>query len=187
MNRTRHHRALIRIGLATMIACGLPLLVQGGRAGQGGAAQTKLAEAPPIGFFGSYRIAADKTDPSKLPIIGAWRINFDKSDPSMKAQGRFKETGTVIYTAVNGGVKQEVFLFYPPKDDSYKTVFTTMGANSGGSSMARIFTKIPRGRTVWVRPWACGSLIAIRSFANAPPKARSMSACSIGCLRMAKR
>jgi hypothetical protein len=103
------------------------MLGQGGRGGQGGEARAKLAEAPPIGFFGSYRVAADKIDPSKLPIIGAWRINFDKSDPVMKAQGRFKETGTVIYTAVNGGVKQEVFLFYPPKDDSYKTVFTDDG------------------------------------------------------------
>jgi hypothetical protein len=66
-------------------------------------------------------------DPSKLPIIGAWRINFDKSDPSMRAQGRFKDTGTTIYTAMNGGIKTETFLFYPPKDDSYKTVFTDDG------------------------------------------------------------
>jgi len=42
----------------------------------------------------------------------------------MRAQGRFKDTGTTIYTAVNGGIKAETFLlFYPPKDDRYKTVF----------------------------------------------------------------
>ena len=127
VNRTRRHRAFAWTGVATMIACGLPLLVQGGRAGQRGEARAKLPEAPPIGFFGSYRVAADKTDPSKLPVIGAWRINFDKSDPSMRAQGRFKETGTLIFTAVDGGLKQEVFLFYPPKDDSYKTHFTDDG------------------------------------------------------------
>jgi hypothetical protein len=28
-----------------------------------------------LGFIGSYKIAAEKMDPSKLPIIGAWRIN----------------------------------------------------------------------------------------------------------------
>jgi len=32
-----------------------------------------------------------------------------------------------FFTAVNGGLKQEVFLFYPPKDDSYKTHFTDDG------------------------------------------------------------
>jgi hypothetical protein len=77
-------------------------------------------EAPPIGFFGSYRVAADKMDPSKLPIIGAWRINFAKSDPALKAQNRFKDTGTVIYTAENGGIKQEVFLYWPPTKADYK-------------------------------------------------------------------
>jgi hypothetical protein len=97
-----------------------------GREG-GQAASANLPEAPPIGFFGSYRVASDKVDPSKLPIIGAWRINFDKSDPGMRAQGRFKDTGTTIYTAVNGGIKAETFLFYPPKDNSYKTVFTDDG------------------------------------------------------------
>ena len=62
-------------------------------------------------------------DPSKLPIIGAWRLNFDKSDPSMRAQKRFTETGMNIYTAVDGGIKTETFLFYPPKRNDYKTVF----------------------------------------------------------------
>jgi hypothetical protein len=93
---------------------------RGGR--QAGPAQ-ELPEAPPIGFFGSYRVADEKTDPASLPIIGAWRINFDKSDPSMKAQGRFKDTGTTIYTAVDGGIKTETFLFYPPTRSDYKTVF----------------------------------------------------------------
>jgi hypothetical protein len=127
MNRTRRHLAFIWIGVAMMVAYGLPLLGQGGNGGQGGETRAKVPEAPSIGFFGSYRVGADKMDPSKLPFIGAWRINFDRSDPAMKAQGRFKETGTLIFTAVNGGLKQEVFLFYPPKDDSYKTHFTDDG------------------------------------------------------------
>jgi hypothetical protein len=127
MNRTRRHLAFIWISVAMMVAYGLPLLGQGGNGGQGGETRAKLPEAPSIGFFGSYRVGADKMDPSKLPFIGAWRINFDRSDPAMKAQGRFKETGTLIFTAVNGGLKQEVFLFYPPKDDSYKTHFTDDG------------------------------------------------------------
>ncbi len=37
------------------------------------------AEAPGVGFIGTYKVAAAKTDPSTLPIIGAWRINFDKT------------------------------------------------------------------------------------------------------------
>ena len=127
MNRTRRHLVFIWIGVAMMVAYGLPLLGQGGNGGQGGETRAKVPEAPSIGFFGSYRVGADKMDPSKLPFIGAWRINFDRSDPAMKAQGRFKETGTLIFTAVNGGLKQEVFLFYPPKDDSYKTHFTDDG------------------------------------------------------------
>ena len=108
-----------------MFVSGLRIFGQGG--GQGREARAKFPEAPAIGFFGSYRVAADKMDPSKLPIIGAWRINFDRSDPANKAQGRFKETGTAIYSAVNGGIKQEVFLFYPPKNDSYKNTFTDDG------------------------------------------------------------
>jgi hypothetical protein len=95
-----------------------------GRQGGGRAATANLPEAPPIGFFGSYRVAQDKTDPSKLPIIGAWRINFDRSDPALKAANRFKDTGTVIYTAENGGIKQEVFLYWPPTKADYKNVFT---------------------------------------------------------------
>src|SRR5262245_17106294 len=83
-----------------------------------------LPEAPSIGFFGSYRVANEKVDPSKLPIIGAWRINFDRSDPGLKLQNRFKETGTVIYTAENGGIKQEVFLYWPPTKVDYKNIMT---------------------------------------------------------------
>jgi len=81
-------------------------------------------EAPKIGFFGSYKIAADKTDPSKLPIIGAWRMNFEKSDPSLKAQGRFKPTATTIYAAENGGIRHSIFNSYPPAVNNYETVFT---------------------------------------------------------------
>jgi hypothetical protein len=135
MSRATRYLALLATTLVLSIAFHeLPVLGQGGRGGRGGegrqggqAAPATFPEAPPIGFIGSYRVAAEKIDPSKLPIIGAWRINFEKSDPSMKAQGRFKETGTTIYTAVNGGIKTETFLFYPPKDDSYKTVFTDDG------------------------------------------------------------
>ena len=118
--------ALVAVVAISIFVSGM--LVQGqegrGRGGrQGGQAQAPGPEAPPIGFFGSYRVAPDKVDPSKLPIIGVWRLNFDKSDPSMRAQGRFKDTGTTIYTAVDGGIKTETFLFYPPTRNDYKTVF----------------------------------------------------------------
>ena len=137
MSGTARHLAVVSAIVASVLFSELPVPGQGGqgarggrggRGGEGGqAARPNLPEAPPVGFFGSYRIAAEKTDPSRLPIIGAWRINFDKSDPSMRAQGRFKDTGTTIYTAVDGGIRTETFLFYPPKDDSYKTVFTDAG------------------------------------------------------------
>src|SRR5687768_2292924 len=118
------------LALVTVIATSILLsgmLVQGqegrGRGRAGGQPQVVGPEAPAIGFFGSYRVAAEKMDPSKLPIIGAWRLNFDKSDPSMRAQGRFKDTGTTIYTAVDGGIRTETFLFYPPTRNDYKTKF----------------------------------------------------------------
>jgi len=101
--------------VAVIVFSRLPALGQEGRS---------LPEAPSIGFFGSYRVANEKTDPSKLPIIGAWRINFDRSDPALKRANRFKDTGTVIYTAENGGIKQEVFLYWPPTNVDYKNVFT---------------------------------------------------------------
>ena len=130
MSRTTRYLTFLSVGVAVILSRQLPVLGQGaegrqgGRGGRGGEARPVLPEAPPIGFFCGYRVAADKLDPSKLPIIGAWRINFDKSDPSMRAAGRFKETGMNIYTAVNGGIKTETFLYYPPKNDSYRTVFT---------------------------------------------------------------
>ena len=131
MSRMTRHLGILLAVVVSIALFQSSAFGQGGRGGegrQGGpAARPILPEAPPVGFFGSYRIAAEKTDPSKLPIIGAWRINFDKSDPSMRAAGRFKDTGTTIYTAVDGGIKTETFLFYPPKDDSYKTVFTDDG------------------------------------------------------------
>ena len=115
--------ALIVLVVVAMFTSGM--LVQGqegrGRGGRQGA--QSFPEAPPIGFIGSYRVSDEKVDPAKLPIIGAWRINFDKSDPSMRAQKRFTDTGTTIYTAENGGIKTETFLFYPPKRNDYKTVF----------------------------------------------------------------
>ena len=130
MNNTTGAFALGVLVATTILFSGMQVLGQEGRGrggrgggeGRGQAAQS-FPEAPPIGFFGSYRVAADKMDPSKLPIIGAWRINFDKSDPSMRAQKRFLETGMNIYTAVDGGIKTETFLFYPPKRNDYKTVF----------------------------------------------------------------
>jgi hypothetical protein len=128
MSKKGRYSAVVLAGLALVFVSGLRIFGQGGEGGgQGREARAKFPEAPAIGFFGSYRVAGDKMDPSKLPIIGAWRINFDRSDPANKAQGRFKETGTAIYSAVNGGIKQEVFLFYPPKNDSYKTTFTDDG------------------------------------------------------------
>ena len=69
MKRTVCGLALISMIVASILSYGPPVLGQ--------------AEAPPIGFFGSYKVAKDKMDPSKLPIIGAWRMNFEKSDPSM--------------------------------------------------------------------------------------------------------
>jgi hypothetical protein len=119
-------RALVAAVVVVFLFSGVPALGQGDRGGgqRGRAAQANVPEAPSIGFFGSYRVAADKMDPSKLPIIGAWRINFDRSDPSMRAQGRFKDTGTTIYAAENGGIKQEVFLYWPPTKVDYKKVFT---------------------------------------------------------------
>jgi hypothetical protein len=124
MNSTIRYSPIVLIAVALMSVSGLHIFAQGNQSREG---RPKLPEAPPIGFFGSYRVAADKMEPSKLPIIGAWRINFEKSDPVMKLQGRFKQTGTTIYTPVNGGIETETFLFYPPKDDNYKTTFTDDG------------------------------------------------------------
>ena len=77
---------------------------------------------PPVGFFGNYKVAADKKDPSKLPHIGAWRINLDKSDPALRQ--RFSATATNIFTIENGGIRHDIFQIYPPKVDNYKTVFS---------------------------------------------------------------
>ena len=124
MKSTICYSALFSFALGLMSLSEARAFAQGSQSRE---ERPKLPEAPPIGFFGSYRVAADKKDPSKLPIIGAWRINFEKSDPVMKVQGRFRQTGTTIYTAVNGGIKTETFLFYPPKDETYKTTFTDDG------------------------------------------------------------
>ena len=130
MSRSIRHLALV-VGtiVVASVFSQLPLFGQEGRGRgregrQGAAPAQNLPEAPAIAFFGSYRVAADKMDPSKLPIIGAWRINFNRSDPSLKLQGRFKDTGTIIYTAENGGIKQEVFLYWPPTKADYKKTFT---------------------------------------------------------------
>ncbi len=137
MSRATRYLALASALAVSLLFYERPALGQGGRGGegrqggrggegrQGGqAVPANLPEAPRIGFIGSYRVAADKMDPSKLPIIGAWRINFDRSDPALKLANRFKDTGTVIYTAENGGIKQEVFLYWPPTKVDYKNVFT---------------------------------------------------------------
>ncbi|HVZ17147.1 MAG TPA: hypothetical protein VG897_08520 [Terriglobales bacterium] len=126
--------------------CGPLLLGQAKERPSGeSAARVEYPEARPIGFFGSYRVGADKIDPSKLPIIGAWRINLDRSDPSTRVQGRFKPTGTTIYTAVNGGINTETFLYYPPKDDRYKTVFTDDGREYWFKLDGRNIYKNPQG------------------------------------------
>src|SRR3954470_21733183 len=100
MNRTTCGVALISAIVASILSYGPAVLGQ--------------AEAPAIGFFGSYKVSRDKVDPSKLPFIGAWRMNFEKSDPSMKAAGRFKPTATTIFAAENGGIRHSVFNSYPP-------------------------------------------------------------------------
>jgi hypothetical protein len=114
--------------VAAIVISQLPALGQearGARGGEGRQGQAQsLPEAPAIGFFGSYRVGGEKTEPSKLPIIGAWRIDFARSDPALKLANRFKDTGTVIYTAERGGIKQEVFLYWPPTKVDYKNVFT---------------------------------------------------------------
>jgi len=122
----RYVELFIVISVAVMVLSQLPALGQEGRGARGpeGRQGQSLPEAPAIGFFGSYRVAAEKTDPSRLPIIGAWRINFDRSDPALKLANRFKDTGTIIYTAERGGIKQEVFLYWPPTKADYKNVFT---------------------------------------------------------------
>lgn len=133
MSTTPRRLALVTIVATSILLSGMLVLGQEGRGGRGGGgegrqggrgAQQSFPEAPPIGFIGSYRVAPDKMDPSKLPIIGAWRINFDRSDPALKLANRFKDTGTLIYTAENGGIKQEVFLYWPPTKVDYKSVFT---------------------------------------------------------------
>src|SRR6266576_1782344 len=126
MSRATRYLALASALVASLLFYERPALGQGGRGAegrQGGrrgegrqrgqAAPPNLPEAPRIRFIGSSRVAADKMDPSKLPIIGGWRIKFDRSDPALKLANRFKDTGTVIYTAENGGIKQEVFLYWP--------------------------------------------------------------------------
>ena len=80
------------------------------------------ADPTAVGAFGTYKVAADKQDPSKLPFIGAWRINLDKSHPGIR--GRFKETATQTFEAENGGLRHSVYLFWPPKVDNYRTVMT---------------------------------------------------------------
>ena len=118
MSRAVRYGALLTVMTVTAMSFSRAAVFgQEGRSGRGG-------EAPPIGFFGGYRVAAEKSEPSKLPIIGAWRINFNRSDPALKLQNRFKDTGTVIYAAENGGIKQEVFLYWPPTKVDYKNVFT---------------------------------------------------------------
>lgn len=130
MSRAIRFAALGTATVAAIVFSWSPVIGQegrggrGARGGEGRQGGQNLPEAPPIGFFGGYRVADDKVDPSKLPIIGAWRINFNRSDPALKLQNRFKDTGTLIYSAENGGIKQEVFLYWPPTKVDYKKVFT---------------------------------------------------------------
>ena len=107
--------ALVALLVASILSSGPPVLGQ--------------AEAPSIGFFGSYKVADEKMDPASLPIIGAWRMNFDRSDARMRAAGRFSPTATTIYTAENGGIRHDVFNSYPPAVDTY-TADSTGRCNS---------------------------------------------------------
>src|ERR1700680_3207732 len=65
---------LVLTGAVLMLAPGLLMLGQsseGPRGSESKESRAKLPEAPPIGFFGSYRVAADKLDPfigSSLPV-----------------------------------------------------------------------------------------------------------------------
>lgn len=101
--------AVIAIVTLAVLSSGVPVIGQEG-------------DPTSVAFFGSYRVAADKKDSSKLPHLGAWRINLDKSDPGLRM--RFQPTAMNIFAFENGGIRHDVFNFYPPKDTSYKTVFT---------------------------------------------------------------
>src|SRR5258705_2177345 len=90
--------------VAAIVLCQLTVLGQEGRGGRGGEGRqggqaSNLPEAPPIGFFGSYRVAGDKTDPSKLPLLRACRINFNQSDPSLKLPNLFNDSSHGIHTS----------------------------------------------------------------------------------------
>ena len=80
------------------------------------------ADPTNLGFFGSYKVAADKTDPSKIAHIGAWRINHRTSAPG--AEARWSPTATNVFAAEKGGVRHSIYAFYPPKVDNYETVYT---------------------------------------------------------------
>jgi hypothetical protein len=110
MRTTTRFLAVSAALTATLLSSGGALIGQEG------------GESNPAGFIGSYMVAADKKDPSKLPHLGAWRINLDKSAPALRK--RFNPTATQIFTVKDGGILHQVFQIYPPKDDSYKTVFT---------------------------------------------------------------
>ena len=110
MSRATCGPALVSMIVASILSYGPPVLGQG--------------EAPAIGFFGGYKVAGDKKDPSKLPHIGAWRMNFERSDPSMKAGGRFKPTATTIFAVEGDGIRHSIFNAYPPTMNDYTTVFT---------------------------------------------------------------
>jgi len=148
MSRTARGLTFVSISAAMIFSYGLSVYGQGGegrRGGRGGEARANRAADPSTDFVGTFRVSAEKIDPSTLPILGAWRINFDKSDPAMRTAGRFKETGTTIYTAVNGGIKTETFLYYPPKDDSYKTHFTDDGREYWFKIDGKSIYKDPQG------------------------------------------
>jgi hypothetical protein len=63
MSRKKCYSAFVLTGVVLMLASGLIMLGQsseGRRASESGQSRARLAEAPPIGFFGGYRVAADK-------------------------------------------------------------------------------------------------------------------------------
>ena len=106
---------IARTGFAALTACVVVLMLTFAPVLPG------QSDASNVGFLGTYKVAALKKDLSKLPIIGAWRINLAKSDPGIAP--RFSPTAMNIFTVVNDGIRHEVFQDYPPKVDTYKTVF----------------------------------------------------------------
>jgi len=73
----------------------------------------------------------------------------------------------VIYTAENGGIKQEVFLYWPPTKGRLQDTFTDDAREFFFKLDGKNIYPNRRDRTGSVRPLPCGSSIATRSIARA--------------------